>query len=375
MSEAILVLNAGSSSIKFSVFPGRARPSRQDLVCEGECEGIGHQARFWAKDGAGASLVYEALADGATHEAALAALLAWLAERFPDQRLVAAGAPRGPWRNALRRPSPDRRIGDRGAAPAHSAGAAAPAPSPRRHCAPSPSCSRRCRRSPVSTRPSIMTSRGRHRLRACRATSPPRGSALRLSRPFLRVHRQRAAATSSARSRRWAGRRRPSRQRRQHVRDARRQERRHDHGFHRARRPADEPPLRRPRSGRRALPDPGKGHVRRRGERSALSVSRACSAFPDSATTCGPCWPATAPRRARRSSCSSIASAARLGSLAAALGGLDALVFTAGIGEHAPEIRRRVCEDAAWLGVAIDERRMPPPGRGSRKQTAARRPG
>ena len=36
-----------------------------------------------------------------------------------------------------------------------------------------------------------------------------------------------------------------------------------------------------------------------------------------------------------------------LGSLAASLGGLDAVVFTAGIGEHAPEIRRRACEQAA----------------------------
>ena len=44
-----------------------------------------------------------------------------------------------------------------------------------------------------------------------------------------------------------------------------------------------------------------------------------------------------------------------LGSLAAALGGLDALVFTAGIGEHAPTIRKRVCEDAQWLGVRLDE--------------------
>ncbi|MGA8242252.1 MAG: acetate/propionate family kinase [Desulfobacterales bacterium] len=44
-----------------------------------------------------------------------------------------------------------------------------------------------------------------------------------------------------------------------------------------------------------------------------------------------------------------------LGSLAAALGGLDALVFTAGIGENAPEIRSLVCHDAAWLGVEIDE--------------------
>jgi len=44
-----------------------------------------------------------------------------------------------------------------------------------------------------------------------------------------------------------------------------------------------------------------------------------------------------------------------LGSLAAALGGLDALVFTAGIGEHAAPIRARVCRDAAWLGVDLDE--------------------
>ncbi|HWD27655.1 MAG TPA: acetate/propionate family kinase [Rhizomicrobium sp.] len=44
-----------------------------------------------------------------------------------------------------------------------------------------------------------------------------------------------------------------------------------------------------------------------------------------------------------------------LGSLAAALGGLDALVFTAGIGEHSARIRRRVCEDAGWLGIELDD--------------------
>ncbi len=43
-----------------------------------------------------------------------------------------------------------------------------------------------------------------------------------------------------------------------------------------------------------------------------------------------------------------------LGSLAAALGGLDALVFTAGIGENAVAVRERVCRDAAWLGVELD---------------------
>jgi len=43
-----------------------------------------------------------------------------------------------------------------------------------------------------------------------------------------------------------------------------------------------------------------------------------------------------------------------LGSLAAALGGLDAIVFTAGIGENAAPIREAVCRDAEWLGVELD---------------------
>lgn len=46
--------------------------------------------------------------------------------------------------------------------------------------------------------------------------------------------------------------------------------------------------------------------------------------------------------------------AKQLGSLAAALQGLDALVFTAGVGEHAPVIRERVCHQSAWLGIHLD---------------------
>jgi acetate kinase len=42
-----------------------------------------------------------------------------------------------------------------------------------------------------------------------------------------------------------------------------------------------------------------------------------------------------------------------LGSLAAALGGLAAVVFTGGIGENAPTIRERVCQGAAWLGIEL----------------------
>jgi acetate kinase len=43
-----------------------------------------------------------------------------------------------------------------------------------------------------------------------------------------------------------------------------------------------------------------------------------------------------------------------LGSLAAALGGIDAIIFTAGIGEHSHRLRARVCTDAAWLRVNLD---------------------
>ena len=44
-----------------------------------------------------------------------------------------------------------------------------------------------------------------------------------------------------------------------------------------------------------------------------------------------------------------------LGSLAAALGGLEAVVFTGGIGENAAAIRALVCRDASWLGLQLDE--------------------
>jgi acetate kinase len=47
--------------------------------------------------------------------------------------------------------------------------------------------------------------------------------------------------------------------------------------------------------------------------------------------------------------------AKEVGALTAVLGGLDALVFTAGIGENSPVIRRRVCEACAWLGIEVDE--------------------
>jgi acetate kinase len=46
--------------------------------------------------------------------------------------------------------------------------------------------------------------------------------------------------------------------------------------------------------------------------------------------------------------------AKHIGALAAVLGGVDALVFTAGIGERSAEIRQRICEASAWLGLVLD---------------------
>ncbi len=45
---------------------------------------------------------------------------------------------------------------------------------------------------------------------------------------------------------------------------------------------------------------------------------------------------------------------AGIGAMIAALGGVDALVFTAGIGENSPEVRAAACANFAFLGIAID---------------------
>ena len=47
--------------------------------------------------------------------------------------------------------------------------------------------------------------------------------------------------------------------------------------------------------------------------------------------------------------------AKEIGALAAALRGIDGLVFTAGIGEHSAEIRSRICEASSWLGIELEQ--------------------
>lgn len=90
MNDAILVLNSGSSSIKFSVFPGHLRPERTGILCNGEFEGIGDRLHFTAKKRIDAVLIDEYV-DGITHADALSELLRWIECHFHDHRLVAAG--------------------------------------------------------------------------------------------------------------------------------------------------------------------------------------------------------------------------------------------------------------------------------------------
>ena len=46
-----------------------------------------------------------------------------------------------------------------------------------------------------------------------------------------------------------------------------------------------------------------------------------------------------------------------IGAFAAALGGLDTLVFAGGIGENAPSVRARICEGLGFLGIELEEKR------------------
>ena len=50
----------------------------------------------------------------------------------------------------------------------------------------------------------------------------------------------------------------------------------------------------------------------------------------------------------------SIACSAGIGAMIAVLGGIDALIFTAGVGEHSPEVRARTCDNLGYAGLKLD---------------------
>ncbi|HEU4616936.1 MAG TPA: acetate/propionate family kinase [Gammaproteobacteria bacterium] len=90
MTDYVLVLNAGSSSLKFRVFE-RAPSESWQVAARGQIEGIGTAACFTASDGANVVLVNEALPSVRDGRAAVDALAAWLRGRFGDGRVRGVG--------------------------------------------------------------------------------------------------------------------------------------------------------------------------------------------------------------------------------------------------------------------------------------------
>ncbi|RRR74153.1 MAG: acetate kinase [Candidatus Viridilinea halotolerans] len=92
MANAILVLNAGSSSIKFTIFDHEA--GALNVRYEGQIEGIGTSPRFAANDGAGQPIHASSWANpplGRGHAYALERLAAWLDPLLPEEGLIGVG--------------------------------------------------------------------------------------------------------------------------------------------------------------------------------------------------------------------------------------------------------------------------------------------
>ena len=87
----LLIINAGSSSIKFAIFNAGEPPSAASLLCEGQMSGIGHAILFHVS---GAQLQMQTdvhLPEGCDHAAALDVLLRWIKQTYANQHIVAAG--------------------------------------------------------------------------------------------------------------------------------------------------------------------------------------------------------------------------------------------------------------------------------------------
>ena len=92
MNDLILTLNAGSSSVKFAAFQEAAEDP--ELVAKGQVEGIGTAPHFLAKDAAGSLLAesyWEPVGEGAAHRVAFRQIWHWLSEFIQGKRLMAVG--------------------------------------------------------------------------------------------------------------------------------------------------------------------------------------------------------------------------------------------------------------------------------------------
>jgi acetate kinase len=356
--NAVLVLNAGSSSLKFSLFrvgPHGGDGLRRELA--GAVDGLDGQPRFHAQDGAGRPLVETAVApdasDGGPHRAALARVLDWLGGRVPGAAIRAAG----------------HRVVHGG--PTH----AAPV---------------RITQKVLETLDALVPLAPLHQphnlaaIRALEALRPGLPQVACFDTEFHRTQPPVARAFALPRALTEAGVQR--------------------YGFHGLSYESIAgalPGLLGPRAeGRVVVAHLGHGAslCAMRGRRSIATTMSftALDGLPMS-TRCGAIDPGVllylltargmdpggladllyhrsgllgvsgvsgdmrallasdAPEAAEAVELFTYRIGRELGSMAAALGGLDALVFTGGIGEHAAAIRARVCRDAAWLGLRLDE--------------------
>jgi acetate kinase len=354
LTDAILVLNAGSSSIKFSLFPGEHEPARHDIYCEGQCAGIGHSIHFTAKNGAGASLLDEHLPQGASHEDALAAVLRWIEREFPQHRLVAAGHRVVHGGTIYKGPV---RIDDNVVADLTSLNPLAPLHQPHNLAAiaaltklhpalPQIAC---FDTSFHHTQPDVATTFALPR--ALTADGVRRYGFHGLSYEYIAGVLPDVIGATAADGRvvvahLGSGASMCAMRRRKSIATTM--------GLT----ALDGLPM----SRRCGSLDPGVVlYLMDEKRMTSAAVSDllynssgllGVSGLSDDMKTL---LASDTPQAAEAVDLFVYRIGRELGSLAAALGGLDALVFTAGIGEHAPEIRSRVCAQAAWLGLEIDE--------------------
>ncbi len=90
MTQAVITLNSGSSSIKFALYSIEDDSNNLTLICQGQFDGIPHTLHFSAHDENG-RLEDKIIADGAHFQAALSYLFNWIKTTYPKIQLMAAG--------------------------------------------------------------------------------------------------------------------------------------------------------------------------------------------------------------------------------------------------------------------------------------------
>ena len=217
---------------------------------------------------------------------------------------------------------------------------------------------------------------GRAHLRRPARVGRARAAPLRLPRDQPRVRGAPRRAPARPAARRAAADHLPPRLGLLAGGDPRRPQRRHDDGLHAARGRGDGHALGLARP--RAAPAPAArgGRVGRRARRASCTTAPACAGSRASPATCARCSPrATAATSARALAFDVYVHRLRfhLGAMLGALGGLDAVVFTAGVGEHSAEVRAAALEPFAFLGLALDRRAQRRPAARLRRRGAAAR--